>query len=553
MRTALLFLFISILGFSQNYKITYQTSFEGKTRPQDPVVVFANPNENYILTESILKKEKQVPFEVIKNISKESKTIYFGFLAHQEIAATETDKALKSYTYQLKDETKKILGYVCKKAITSVNSNTIEIWYTNQLNLFAGPNLMGQNLGLVLEVTRNGSTTTKATELKKVKSMDFSTLFNTEKAKFTDGLSYKDLLWKSKFETLSVFDKATINFSGESKSDEIIKRFANGTVILKKIKFPEIASGSQIFVQLNEQSKGDAYDRTGTVFAVPQDRTMSFLDALEKGIKAVPAYENGNGKKYYGVEITKDYLPALELMRFFTPFGVKQFNHIQLKGKNWEEKANYRQDISELSPSLSGKELWIGAFIGNYDKGGHQIDLEITIHKNDGEVFKNNFNLPLFNTLNIMEMAGQDYSTMFNNDKGLEVDFDLKEDLENATLRYLSTGHGGWGNGDEFVPKVNSVYIDGQLVHSFIPWRSECGSYRLYNPASGNFENGLSSSDLSRSNWCPGTVTNPNFIPLGNLKSGKHRIKISIPQGENEGSSFSSWNVSGTLLGTVKK
>ena len=62
MRTALLFLFISILGFSQNYKITYQTSFEGKTRPQDPVVVFANPNENYILTESILKKEKQVPF-----------------------------------------------------------------------------------------------------------------------------------------------------------------------------------------------------------------------------------------------------------------------------------------------------------------------------------------------------------------------------------------------------------------------------------------------------------------------------------------------------------
>lgn len=553
MRTALLFLFISILGFSQNYKITYQTSFEGKTRPQDPVVVFANPNENYILTESILKKEKQVPFEVIKNISKESKTIYFGFLAHQEIAATETDKALKSYTYQLKDDTKKILGYVCKKAITSVNSNTIEIWYTNQLNLFAGPNLMGQNLGLVLEVTRNGSTTTKATELKKVKSMDFSTLFNTEKAKFTDGLSYKDLLWKSKFETLSVFNQATINFSGESKSDEIIKRFANGTVILKKIKFPEIASGSQIFVQLNEQSKGDAYDRTGTVFAVPQDRTMSFLDALEKGIKTVPAYENGNGKKYYGVEITKDYLPALELMRFFTPFGVKQFNHIQLKGKNWEEKANYRQDISELSPSLSGKELWIGAFIGNYDKGGHQIDLEITIHKNDGEVFKNNFNLPLFNTLNIMEMAGQDYSTMFNNDKGLEIDFDLNEDLENATLRYLSTGHGGWGNGDEFVPKVNSVYIDGQLVHSFIPWRSECGSYRLYNPASGNFENGLSSSDLSRSNWCPGTVTNPNFIPLGNLKSGKHRIKISIPQGENEGSSFSSWNVSGTLLGTVKK
>jgi hypothetical protein len=280
---------------------------------------------------------------------------------------------------------------------------------------------------------------------------------------------------------------------------------------------------------------------------------LSFLDALEKGIKTIPSYENGNGKLYYGIEATANYLPALELMRFFTPFGVQQFNHLQLKNKTWEESANYRQDISELCTSLSDKELWIGAFIGNYDKGGHQIDLEITIHKNDSEVFKNNFNLPLFNTLNIMEMAGQDYSTLFNNEKGLEVEFELNSEVKNAILRYTSTGHGGWGNGDEFVPKENKISLDGQKVHSFIPWRTECGSYRLYNPASGNFNNGLSSSDLSRSNWCPGTVTQPVYIPLGNLAAGKHKIKIQIPQGENEGSSFSSWNVSGVLLGEIKK
>jgi hypothetical protein len=71
----------------------------------------------------------------------------------------------------------------------------------------------------------------------------------------------------------------------------------------------------------------------------------------------------------------------------------------------------------------------------------------------------------------------------------------------------------------------------------------------LYNPASGNFQDGLSSSDLSRSNWCPGTVTNPNFILLGDLKAGKHTIQVKIPQGASEGTSFSSWNVSGTLLG----
>ena len=120
---------------------------------------------------------------------------------------------------------------------------------------------------------------------------------------------------------------------------------------------------------------------------------------------------------------------------------------------------------------------------------------------------------------------------------------------ENAYLRYITTGHGGWGNGDEFLPKTNTISLDGQKIYSFIPWRTDCGGYRLYNPASGNFQNGLSSSDLSRSNWCPGTVTNPNYIALGDLKAGKHKIKVQIPQGENEGGSFSSWNISGVILG----
>ena len=52
---------------------------------------------------------------------------------------------------------------------------------------------------------------------------------------------------------------------------------------------------------------------------------------------------------------------------------------------------------------------------------------------------------------------------------------------------------------------------------------------------SGNFDNGLSSSDLSRANWCPGTITQPNYIILGDLPKGKHTITIKIPQGEPVG------------------
>jgi hypothetical protein len=39
------------------------------------------------------------------------------------------------------------------------------------------------------------------------------------------------------------------------------------------------------------------------------------------------------------------------------------------------------------------------------------------------------------------------------------------------------------------------------------------------------------------------------YIDLGELKAGKHTIQVKIPQGKPEGSSFSSWNISGVLIG----
>jgi hypothetical protein len=365
-------------------------------------------------------------------------------------------------------------------------------------------------------------------------------------------VSYRDLLWKSRFTNIAVFEKEIINFSSESKSNDSILRFANGTIILKKIKFPEIKKGSSIFVDVTEQSNGDAYDRTGSVFLIPTDKAISFLDGLQKDVKALPIYENGNGKKYQGVVRTENYAPLLELMRFFTPFGVKQYNNLPLKNKVWQDSVYYRQEISELLPALNNQEVWVGMNIGNYDKGGHKASLNISIHPGEENQPKNTWLLPLFNTNNVMEMAGQEYATMFDNENGLKVTFEIPEGLKNIQLRYITTGHGGWENGDEYLPKRNTILIDGKEVFAFTPWRSDCGSYRLSNPASGNFSNGLSSSDESRSNWCPGTATNPIWIDLSNLSPGKHTMQIKIPQGAVEGTSFSSWNVSGCLIGNQK-
>lgn len=532
------------------YKISYSRSSNGKTiEGQDPILVFADTNENIITSENNISGKASFPFEETFIAQNSNAIVQLGQLSASRKIFTIDSLSIQKQTFEIGTETKTILGYKCKKAKTIVNSNTIELWFTNDLNIKGAPTVLGQKLGLVLEMVRNNNYVVTATKIEKIKAIPGN--LSPLKTKFTpiDQLTFRDLLWKSRFTTIPVFENEIINFSEESKSNDSIFRYANGTIILKKIKFPEIKSGNQVFVDLKEQSNGDAYDRTGSVFAIPTKEKFSFLNGLREGAKALPIYENGNGKHYQGVVKTDDYLPLLELMRFFTPFGIKQYGHIQLKDKTWHESVPYRQDISELQSALSNQEVYVGAFIGNYDKGGHKISLNITIHGEEKQNPKNTFLLPLFNTTNIMEMASQEYGTMFNNEKGIEVSFTLEKEVKNAKLRYITTGHGGWENGDEFVPKKNTILLDGNEAFSFVPWRMDCGSYRLFNPASGNFGNGLSSSDYSRSNWCPGTVTNPVLIDLGDLKAGRHIIQVKIPQGENEGGSFSSWNISGVLIG----
>ena len=545
----LLFVFsFSMNGQTPNYKITYLKSSNGKLiENQEPVLVFTNELETVITNQKILDKKAELPFEVtVLDRKKSNQIMTLGNLTLDKKIVTIDSISLAKPHFEFLNEKRTILGYVCKKAKTIINSNTIEIWYTNDLNVKGAPTSLGQNLGLVLEINRNGNFIITATKIEKLKTIPSR---NETDGKLVDLLTYRDLLWKSRFTTIPVFKDQVINFSDASKSNDTVLRFANGTIALRKIKFPEIKLGSQLFVDLQEQSNGDAYDRTGSVFVIPMQKPISFLDGLQKGVKSLPIYINGNGAAYQGVVATNDYLPLVELMRFFTPFGIKQYNSLELKDKTWHEVVPYRQDISDMRSMLSNQEVWIGVNIGNYDKGGHKVSLNITIHPEEEITRKPTTILPLFNTNNVMEMAGQEYGTMFNNDKGLEVSFTLEKDMKNVQLRYITTGHGGWDNGDEFVPKKNTILLNGKEVFALAPWRQDCGSYRLYNPASGNFPNGLSSSDYSRANWCPGMVTNPFYIDLGDLKVGNYTLQIKIPQGAPEGNSFSAWNVSGVLIG----
>ncbi len=477
----------------------------------------------------------------------------------QKLAASQDKYVLKKGFQELSqpellNDTDEILGYKCKKARFSIRSNNIEVWYTNDLAIKASPSQsLVAGLGLILKTVRNGNFETIASNITFRKINDEELNYSLEDAIEVNDASYRRKQIDARYQTIEIFNREKINFGDEITNpneviDDVVYRYSKGTVILKKITLPKW-TGQHVHAEVSAWSEGDAYDRTGSLFIIPTNSDTNFLQAFQNGIDRVPVFEDNQGKKYQGVVATDDYLPPLELMRFFTSFGAGHFNsEVQIEGYPWADSILYRQEITEVIAG-AGEEVWIGAFIGNYAKNGHRLSLNLKYYPSFGQGNGKKWVQPIFNTLNIMEMSGQNYGQMFLKDS-LEVTVNIPEGIKNLQLRYIATGHGGWGGGDEFNPKLNEIFVDNELVYSFIPWRNDCATYRLSNPASGNFGNGLSSSDLSRSNWCPGTATVPVNIPL-NLPPGKHTFRIAIPMGAPEGSSSSSWNVSGILIGDL--
>ena len=465
---------------------------------------------------------------------------------------------LKSNVQFSEEGKEKINGYDCKKYRTSINSNTIEVWMTESLGYDAMPSISrGVLKGVMVRQLINGNRMFELRNIKKDKKIKKeiipSEMGQRVAPRDIDKISKDKLIIKT-----PIFDKEQIHFAeiekftGEIPYDTVI-HFAYGTLILKRVNLQNLPEHYSYFIEVEEQSNGDAYDRSGSIFVIPTDRKLSLKDALIDSIQLLHSYTDRRDITYRAIKLEDDFLPVVELMRFFTPFGVNHFNdRVKIDGLEWSDVAYYKQDVTDVAKHLRGDVL-IGAFIGNYDGGGHRLSLDLLAYPGDysWDLSQNDdWTLPLFNTCNVMEMAGQHYGRMFKTDS-LTVEFELPENVENLRLRYISTGHGGWGGGDEFNPKENTIIIDGEKVFTHTPWRCDCATYREMNPVSGNFWNGQSSSDLSRSGWCPGTATQPVYFDLGFLKAGKHTITIAIPQGDDEGSSFNHWMVSGVLIGNL--
>lgn len=329
----------------------------------------------------------------------------------------------------------------------------------------------------------------------------------------------------------------------------------NGRIALTKIDIPKFSNYTDVEIKISLVSNGDPWDKSGSCFIIPENSGISMID-IASGNASYPLLDTLKYEQLTGVVQGNNYKPTIELMRFMTPFGVGHFssNEDSVSSQRrpvyvdgWAEEVVWTQNITDLISLMNG-EAYIGVYIDTWTPEGYIVDVQLKFTESS---------LPLDpmpvtqveSLINTNYYIGQRHPDIFSR-KNVEIPFNIPESAKNVRLKYIATGHGGHSGGDEFHPQTNILYLDGEEILNFTPWRTDCASFRRFNPTSGvwlrkrpmafiarggkrevkEIEEPLASSDLSRSNWCPGSDVTPEEINLQGISPGSHTLTISIPE-----------------------
>ena len=191
-----------------------------------------------------------------------------------------------------------------------------------------------------------------------------------------------------------------------------------------------------------------------------------------------------------------------EIMRVITPFGGNM---------------NYVDDVSEYLPLFQGTgefEVYVSAWVGQWSVHivlvfdsygpGEGVDEVVPIYYNEN-----------YNSLTFMTPQR----------------FQVPEDTSAVTVTCRLTGHNNAGtNCDEFCRKNVRVYLDGEELSTFVPWRDDCADFLGVNPF------GLPASvRLSRAGWCPGDFVYPYDFEILDPGPGEHTTYLAIEDVEPDG------------------
>lgn len=342
----------------------------------------------------------------------------------------------------------------------------------------------------------------------------------------------------------------------------------NGRVVFRHLQLPDI-TGYKAELTIRLVSAGDPWDKAGSCFIVPYTK-KTVINVLKGG--EFPKTEDDLLIKLPGIISYEDYVPAVELMRFMTPFGVGYYSDNERYPPpafvdQWAEYSEWTVDITQILKSVGGN-VYIGIWIDTWTKEGYIVDAVLHYRPSClSPEIKDQHIVPLVNT--VLYSTSQGYPDLFSR-QCLSVEANIPQNAGNIRLIYTATGHGGHAGGDEFTQKEHIISLDGQKLHSFIPWRNDCASFRRFNPSSGVWlinqemrhfcrDTGksvitevsvpLASSDLSRTNWCPGSSVVPEIIQMDNIRPGRRTINFNIPEAQAiDGDKMNFWLISAYLI-----
>lgn len=112
------------------------------------------------------------------------------------------------------------------------------------------------------------------------------------------------------------------------------------------------------------------------------------------------------------------------------------------------------------------------------------------------------------------------------------IDFELPVDAADAQLVLITSNHGANAGGEEYIRREHFVYVDGELALEYVPGRTSCEPFRVYNTQGNGIYGPSPMTDeewQSFSNWCPGDVIDIRIIPWGPVAAGAHQFVIDVP------------------------
>lgn len=384
------------------------------------------------------------------------------------------------------------------------------------------------------------------------------------------------------FDTLynyRVFSDRVVNFDESAHPGSIAQEadgtlvIGNGRIVLRKVCLPKTRRAERATVSVRLRSNGDRWDKAGSVFVIPCKQAVSMI-SVARGTALYPTPPSVRSK-FKGIDPAGDYAPTIELLRFMTPFGVGFYTPRDSVSRErvqpawldgYEDFVQWRQDVTDRLPMLQDS-CWLGLAIDTWTREGYEVSVALTLEENrvKGDKGTKSHVLPLVNTL---AYYGQEYCDLFAH-QPLDVTFRLPAAARRAMIYYVASGHGGHSGGDEFTPCEHVISVDGKEVSRYTPWRTDCYTFRRFNPSTGvwlrereaayiteqgtrgvgRIKETIASSDLSRSGWCPGSDVPPLRIPLGELPAGEHTLRIAVPTAQPaDGDRLNHWLVSAWIV-----